>query len=397
MTDKQRRIPTFGACDMTSEEPGLKLSISNGGFNLLENAIMCASLRHWSAVSFERADADPGKPDPFCWCKNSLRGPLHRRPLLPSALPSPRCAAAPGNVITEQNETVDRAHADKFSREPWPLNVEILFASTFSAVYELTILIWTHNLDSQFWIGNTSAVAAQVCRSGAVGPSVWLNAENTKLRDWLHKAVAVGLLNGQSTQPHNCFLLWSKTLQGLCPHAVPLVRCQVIFRAGHLSWEGTSRWNHTWQRVRESMGFEIMLLIPSAAFVQDFGRALGLPAKIFQPVRQVTLKLPDQMCSCLGCGSFADLADFEQCAQVSPANEPSTQSARSRSSARGFNQVLSIWGVELFMPALAPDQRTWYKMQISIEFLEVRLTHKVVVWQFPWIRVQNVGAQREGG
>lgn len=44
-----------------------------------------------------------------------------------------------------------------------------------------------------------------------------------------------------------------------------------------------------------------MLLILSAASVQDFGRALGSPAKILQPVRQVTLKLPDQMRSRLGC------------------------------------------------------------------------------------------------
>lgn len=95
-------------------------------------------------------------------------------------------------------------------------------------------------------------------------------------------------------------------------------------------------------------------------------------------------------------GSFADFADFEQCAQVSPANEPSAQGARSEGSARGFNQGLCILGAELFMPALAPDQRTWYKMQISIEFLEVapvRLCHKVQggEWQFQCIMMQNAG------
>lgn len=71
-------------------------------------------------------------------------------------------------------------------------------------------------------------------------------------------------------------------------------------------------------------------------------------------------------------------------------------------SARGFNQGLGIWGAELFMPVLAPDQRTWYKMQISIGFLEVApvcLCHKVEggEWQFPWIRTQKADGRRQTG
>lgn len=63
------------------------------------------------------------------------------RPLLPSALPSPRCAAALGNVITEQNKDVDRAHADRFSKEARPLNIEYFLCLLFPAVYELATLI----------------------------------------------------------------------------------------------------------------------------------------------------------------------------------------------------------------------------------------------------------------
>lgn len=91
------------------------------------------------------------------------------------------------------------------------------------------------------------------------------------------------------------FLLRSEILQW-GESAVP----QVLFGAGHFSWEGTSRRNHAWQRVCGSMYSEIMLLILSAASVQDLGRALGSPARIFQAVHQVTLTLPDQMCGRLG-------------------------------------------------------------------------------------------------
>lgn len=163
--------------------------------------------------------------------------------------------------------------------------------------------------------------------------------------------------------------------------------------------EETSHGSHTWPNVRGSVGVEIMPLIPSAAAVQEtlVERSVWLPI-----VFNVCVRSPwscQTRCAAVWTarrGSFADFADFEQCTQVSPANEPSAQRAQRESSARGFNQGRGIWGAELFMPVLAPDQRTWYKMQISIEFLEVApvcLCHKVEggEWQFPWIRTQNAG------
>lgn len=272
-TDNQRHIPTCGAFsggqrrNVTSEEPGLKLLISDGGFNLRANAIMCASLRHWSAVSFERAAQILGSQILSADAKSLC---VVLRPLLPPALPSPRCAAALGNVMTEQNKDVDRAHADRFSREARPLNVEYFLCLLFPPF--MNSRLWFK--DFGLGIATQALLQCRLLKLGAApsGPpeplGARLNTGNMKLSiRW--------------TKPHNrldSFLLRSETLQGVCPHAVPQARRQVVFGAGHFSWEGTGRWNHAWQRVCGSMRVEIMLLIPSAAAVQDFGRALASPA-----------------------------------------------------------------------------------------------------------------------
>ena len=72
-------------------------------------------------------------------------------------------------------------------------------------------------------------------------------------------------------------------------------------------------------------------------------------------------------------GSLADSADLEQCTQVSPTNELTIQKAHDTEREPTLSTVsikaLHIWQAEIFMLVLAPDQRTRYKMQISIHYL----------------------------
>lgn len=95
--------------------------------------------------------------------------------------------------------------------------------------------------------------------------------------------------------------------------------------------EGSSHRSHTWEDVRGSVCVEIMPLIPSAAAVQEtlVERSVWLPI-----VFNVCVRSPwscQTRCAAVWTarrGSFADFADFEQCTQVSPANEPSAQRAQ---------------------------------------------------------------------
>lgn len=90
---------------------------------------------------------------------------------------------------------------------------------------------------------------------------------------------------------------------------------------------------------------------------------------------QVTLTLPDQMCRSLDCAEWwvapsLTLQTWNNAHRslqlMSSLYREHTESLHS---AYSFNQGLHIWGAELFMLALASDQGTWYKMQISIEHL----------------------------